>query len=49
MIGSFFALTDVNKTKQRLVDTEALSKRSELRRSAQKSDLRQLHCKLIKT
>jgi hypothetical protein len=49
MIGSLFSLADVDDTKEGLVDTEALRKDPQLSRSAKKSDLRQLHRKLIKT
>jgi hypothetical protein len=49
MVGSLLALTDVNNTKEGLIDVEALCKRPKLRRTAKKSDLRQLHGQLLKT
>lgn len=49
MVGSFLSMTNVNNTKQRLIDTEALSECSELRWCAQEANLCQLHGELIET
>jgi hypothetical protein len=49
VVGSFFAMANINDAEQRLVDTEALSERSKLLRMSQESNLLQLHGKLIET
>lgn len=42
VVGPFFTLTNVDNTKQRLVDAEPLGKRSKFLRVTQQSNLLQL-------
>jgi hypothetical protein len=49
VVGSFFALADINDAEQRLVDTEALCKGSKILRVAQEPNLLQLQGKFIET